>query len=116
MSAHRSSYPTAQAAAEACGAHILAQLETALSGEGEATLALSGGATPKPMFDFMARADFTWSSVRIFWVDERSVPPNDEQSNYRLVDEYLLRPARIPHRNIYRVYGELQPQQAARRY
>jgi 6-phosphogluconolactonase len=68
------------------------------------------------MFDFMARADFTWTNVRIFWVDERAVPPNDEQSNYRLVDEHLLKPARISHRNVYRVYGELQPQQAARRY
>ena len=116
MSTHRSTYPTPQAAAEACGAHILAQLDTVLSGEGEATLALSGGTTPKPMFEFMARADFTWSHVRIFWVDERAVPPNDEQSNYRLVDEYFLKPARIPHRNIYRIYGELQPQQAARRY
>ena len=116
MSAHRKSYPDAIAAAEACGAHILALLETALSGEGDATLALSGGATPKPMFEYMARAGFNWSHVHIFWVDERAVPPNHEHSNYRLVDDCLLKPGRVPHRNVHRVYGELPPAQAAKRY
>jgi 6-phosphogluconolactonase len=116
MSAHRSVQPDAVAAAQACGAHILAQLETALSGQSEAALALSGGTTPVPMFEYMAHANFDWSKVRIFWVDERAVPPGDEQSNYRLIDEYLLRPARIPHRNVHRIYGELAPPQAAKRY
>jgi 6-phosphogluconolactonase len=109
-------HPDATAAAHACGAHILAQLETALSGQGEAALALSGGMTPVPMFEYMVQAHFAWSNVRIFWVDERAVPPNLEQSNYRLIDEHLLKPARIPHRNVHRVFGELAPSQAATRY
>src|SRR5687768_17359241 len=96
MSAHRKSYADPVTAAEACGAHILALLETALSGEAGATLAVSGGTTPKLMFDYMARAHFDWSHVHIFWVDERMVPPNHEQSNYRMIDEHLLKPARIP--------------------
>jgi 6-phosphogluconolactonase len=116
MSSHRSTYPDAIAAAEACGAHILAQLETALSGEGQATLALSGGSSPKPMFAYMARARFTWSRVRIFFADERAVPPDDHQSNYRLIEECLITPGRVPHRNVYRVYGELEPHTAAKRY
>jgi 6-phosphogluconolactonase len=116
MSAHRRTYPDAGAAAEACGAHILALLETALSGEGEATLALSGGMTPKPMFEYMARTRFDWSHVQIFWVDERAVPPNHEQSNYRFLDEHLLGPGRVPHRNVHRIYSELPPSQAAKRY
>ena len=116
MSSRRSTYPDAVAAAEACGAHILAQLDTALSGEGQATLALSGGTTPKPMFEYMVRARFTWSQVRIFLVDERAVPPAHEQSNYRLIEECLLKPGKIPHRNVYRVYAELEPHNAAKRY
>jgi len=98
-------------AAEACGAHILSLLTAP-----NATLALSGGTTPKPMFEYMARAAFDWSHVHIFWVDERAVPPDHEQSNYRLIEEHLIRPARIPPRNVHRIYGELEPEQAARRY
>jgi 6-phosphogluconolactonase len=116
MSAHRKSYDNPVAAGEACGAHILALLETALSGDTDATLAVSGGTTPKPMFEYMARAGFDWSHVHIFWVDERMVPPTHEQSNYRLLDEHLLKPARIPHRNVHRIYGELPPAQSAKRY
>lgn len=116
MSAQRKSYPDGDAAAQACGAHILALLETAVSGDSDATLAVSGGTTPKPMFDYMARAGFNWSHVHIFWVDERAVPPNHEQSNYRLVEDCLIKPGRIPHRNVHRVYGELPPAQAAKRY
>jgi 6-phosphogluconolactonase len=116
LSTQRKSYPDPIAAAEACGAYLLSQLETAFSGEGNASLALSGGSSPKPMFDYMARAAFDWSRVRIFWVDERAVPPTDEQSNYRLVYEHLITPAHIPDRNVFRVHTELPPKEAARRY
>ncbi len=98
-------------AAEACGAHILSLLA-----ERDATLALSGGATPKLMFEYMARAGFDWSRVHIFWVDERVVPPDHQQSNYRLIEESLIKPGRIPSRNVHRVYGELAPALAAERY
>jgi 6-phosphogluconolactonase len=112
----RQTYPDARAAAEACGAHILTLLEQSLAGRGAATLAVSGGSTPKPMFEFMARTPFDWSRVHVFWADERAVPPSHEQSNYRLVEEILLQPARIPPTNVHRVHGELAPEAAARRY
>ncbi|MEP6538449.1 MAG: 6-phosphogluconolactonase [Bryobacteraceae bacterium] len=116
MSAHWNSYPTAEEAAEACSRHILALLENALSGEGDATLALSGGTTPKRLFQLLAAARFDWGHVHLFWVDERAVPPTDAQSNYRLANESLIIPAHIPQRNVHRIAGELPPDKAAKRY
>jgi 6-phosphogluconolactonase len=103
-------------AAEACAAHIVSLLEMGLAGEGRVTFAVSGGSTPKPMFAGLVRAGFDWSRVDLFWVDERAVPPEHADSNYRMADEHLIRPARIPHRNVHRIQGELQPAQAARHY
>ena len=116
MSAHWTAFPTADEAAQACSRHILALLETALSGEGDATLALSGGTTPKLLFAHLAAAKFDWSHVHLFWVDERAVAPTDPQSNYKLADENLIVPARIPHKNVHRIASELPPEKAAKRY
>ena len=116
MSAHWKSYENPAAAAEACATHILSLLETALAGNAAATIAFSGGSTPRMMFDAMARQDFDWSEVHIFFVDERTVPPDDAESNYGMVEKHLIRAAHIPHRNVHRVHGELAPAQAARHY
>jgi 6-phosphogluconolactonase len=116
VSGHRYIYPTAQQAAEHCGDYILQLMKESLSGESIATLAISGGITPRTMFEHMAKARFDWSGVHLFWVDERAVPPNDPQSNYRLAEETLIRPAHIPSRNVHRIQAELQPDEAARRY
>ena len=116
MSAHWKSYPTADSAAEACATHILSLLEMALAGDGDVTFAISGGSTPKLMFAHLVKARFDWSRVHLFWVDERTVPPEHEDSNYRLADQHLIRPARIPHRNVHRIHAELLPPQAARHY
>lgn len=112
-------YETAVEAAHACGLRILSLLEEALraSGGARATVAVSGGSTPKLMFDAMAAASgFDWKNVHVFWVDERAVPPADEQSNYRLAKEALLDKVHIPQRNVHRVHGELEPDSAAKRY
>ena len=105
-------FADAAAAAEACAGHILHLLHSALVGNGHATLAISGGSTPKLMFEAMAKAGFDWKLVHLFWVDERAVPPDDEQSNYRMAEEHLIRPARI--RNVHRIPAERAPQQAAK--
>src|SRR6266853_628695 len=105
MSAHWNAYPTLEEAAESCSRNILSLLETALLGEGEATLALSGGKTPKPLFRYLSQVVFDWSHVHLFWVDERCVPPTDPQSNYGVAEEYLIRPGHIPHRNVHRIAG-----------
>jgi 6-phosphogluconolactonase len=116
LSVHWHSYPDANAAAEKCAQHILALLDEALAGQGDATLAISGGSTPKLLFTHLAASKFIWNRVHIFWVDERAVPPTDPQSNYKLAEEYLIAPARIPHRNVHRIAAELPPDKAAKRY
>ena len=85
-------------------------------GQDFATLAVSGGSTPKLMFQKLAATRFPWDKVHIFWVDERCVPPNDAASNYKLADDFLIHPAHIPERNVHRVLGELTPETAAKRY
>src|SRR3981081_837126 len=103
MSGHWKAYPDADAAAHACSLHVLALLDSALSGEGDATFAISGGSTPKLLFAHLAKAGFDWTKVHIFWVDERAVPPTDPQSNYKLAEETLIVPGHIPRRNLHRI-------------
>ncbi|MBK5291842.1 MAG: 6-phosphogluconolactonase [Acidobacteriia bacterium] len=116
MSAHRYTYPDAQKAAQACARNIMVRLEEALSGQQYATLAISGGNSPKPIFHAMVEARLDWSRVHLFWVDERCVPPTDPQSNFRMAEEALIHPAHIPHRNIHRIQGELRPDDSAAHY
>jgi 6-phosphogluconolactonase len=68
------------------------------------------------MFQKLAATRFPWDKVHLFWVDERSVPPTDVASNFKLADDFLIQPAHIPHRNVHRVMGELPPEVAAKRY
>ena len=113
MSGLRKLYADPEGAAEACATHILSLLEAAVDGSGRARLAISGGSTPKLMFAHMAQPGFDWTQVQLFWVDERAVPPSHAESNYRMAEEHLVRPAGIPHRNVCRIHAELEPQRAA---
>jgi len=116
MSVQHHVYPSPELAAEACSNQVCARLEEALSGRSFATLAVSGGTTPRLLFERLARAPLPWNSIHLFWVDERAVPPTDTASNYRLAEETLIRPARIPRRNVHRIQAEFKPESAARRY
>lgn len=107
---------SAQAAANACAAWILAELRDVLAAAPVARIAISGGSTPKLMFDTLARTPFSWDKVHIYWVDERCVPPTDSQSNYRLAFETWLEPGRISPENIHRIKGELDPAEGAAEY
>ncbi len=72
-------------------------------------IALSGGSTPKIIFDVLAK-DFTrridWSKIHFYWGDERCVPPDDPESNYKMTKQYLLDHINIPEENIHRIEGE----------
>jgi 6-phosphogluconolactonase len=116
MSVHWKSYPNPGAAAEACAAHVKSVVDTAVQGGRPVSIALSGGSTPKLMFGHLTAAGLDWSKVHIFWVDERGVPPTHADSNYRMTDEFLIRPGHIPQRNIHRIKAELTPEIAARTY
>jgi 6-phosphogluconolactonase len=108
--------PDAAAAAEACAHHVIAVLEEALAGQEFATFAISGGSTPRLLFERLARSKFRWDHVHLFWVDERCVPPTDPASNFRLANETLIHPAHIPQRHVHRIAGEIAPRVAAARY
>jgi 6-phosphogluconolactonase len=116
MSVHWFTSPDAAAAADACAHHVITVLEEALAGQDFATLAVSGGSTPKLMFQKLAISAFRWDRVHLFWVDERCVPPTDPASNYKLTDDYFIQPVHIPPRQIHRIVGEMEPQAAAHRY
>ena len=103
-------------AAEACGQRILDLLAKAIATRKRATLAISGGTSPKPMFELFAKSAFPWDQVHVFWVDERCVPPSDPQSNFGMANETWLVPAKVPAGNIHRVPTELEPREAAKQY
>lgn len=83
-------------------------------------LAVSGGSTPKVLFERLAQAPFReeilWQFLHIFWVDERCVPPEDEESNYGMTKKTLLDKVNIPTENIHRMKGESDPESEVLRY
>lgn len=113
-------FDDAQGAAQACGAALLSLLADARQERGVARFAVSGGSTPRIMFEWMARQEFDWRGVELFWVDERCVPADDSQSNYRMTRESLLDPLfhaqRLTPEQVHRVETEFPPEEAAARY
>jgi 6-phosphogluconolactonase len=107
---------TPKEAADACAGFLVESLHRTLQLQPHATIAISGGSTPRLLFSALATADVRWSKIHFFWVDERCVPPTDSQSNYKLANETLLAPARIPAGNVHRILGEIDPDEAASRY
>lgn len=92
-------------------------LREAIASRGSATLALSGGETPKAAYARLAKEDVDWTKVRVFWVDERAVPPTDDHSNYRWAKETLLDPAKVPEGNVHRMPADGKDlERAAREY
>ena len=82
-------------------------------------VALSGGSTPKIVFDVLAEnfADqVDWSKVHFYWGDERCVPPSNDESNYKMTVEHLFSKIDVPHENINRILGEKDPNGEAMRY
>ena len=103
-------------AAAACSDFVLQKLSEALKSKPWATLAISGGTTPKLLFQNLAKSSFDWLKLHLFWVDERCVPPSDNQSNFKMANDSWLAPAKFPPTHIHRVLGELVPDEAAVRY
>ena len=99
-------------------AFILEQGRAAIGARGEFRIALSGGNTPRPIYrELAARAqDLSWERTFITFGDERCVPPEHEQSNFRMARETLLKPAAVPERSIARLRGEIDPHVAAQEY
>ncbi|MDT8402098.1 MAG: 6-phosphogluconolactonase [Bacteroidales bacterium] len=110
--------PSNMAMAEYLSGMITGSLDE-LSGKAHLNIAVSGGATPEGIFrklSDMKRGVINWNKVRLFWVDERCVPPDDQESNYRMVKKSLIENINMPGKNIFRIRGEAEPTAEADRY
>ncbi len=78
--------------------------------DGQFMVALSGGSTPRQMFELLASDEFRgqvdWAKVRVFWSDERAVPPDNDESNYAMARRALLIRVPIPEGNVHRMEAE----------
>jgi 6-phosphogluconolactonase len=106
--------------AEAAADRFIGIVETALRYRQIADVGLAGGSTPKAMNALLAssprRGHVAWDRVRFFFGDERTVSPDDAESNYRMTRETLFDPLGIPADHVFRMHGEDDPQAAAAAY
>ncbi|MDT7042429.1 6-phosphogluconolactonase [Candidatus Nitronereus thalassa] len=114
-------YPTLQALTTAAAEHVIHQASLAINLRKKFTIALAGGSTPKNLYALLASPEYRtrldWEKVEFFWGDERHVPPDHADSNYRMAHEAILGPLQIPETHIHRIQGELaDAQEAANRY
>ena len=86
----------------------------------ECCIALAGGTTPRGLYRLLAgepyRSQIPWEHLRMFWGDERPVPPDHPESNFRMAEEALLSHVPIPAQQVFRIEGELPAEEAAARY
>jgi 6-phosphogluconolactonase len=110
-------YESPEELAEAAAREFAARAEEAIEERGRFAAVLAGGSTPKATYQILARdyADgIDWSKVHVFFGDERTVPPDHEDSNYRMAREALL--DHVPFGSVHRMRGELPPDEAAEAY
>lgn len=82
---------------------ILSKLETAIKERGQFTIALSGGSTPKPLYEAIANQNLPWDKIHVFWGDERYVPPDHPDSNELMTRRVWLDRVAIPAANIHAI-------------
>lgn len=113
-------YPDADHLARAAAEHFVTIASGAIATGGLFTVALAGGSTPRATYSLLAMEEFAarvdWSRIQVFWGDERCVPPDHSDSNYRMAREALLDKVPIPAENVHRIRGEINPEEAAADY
>ena len=113
--------PDAEALARRAAQYFIEMTGEAVAGRGRARIAISGGSTPKAAFQLLAdpnepwRSRMPWDCLDLYWVDERCVPPDAADSNYRMTREALLDHVPLRPEQIHRMEGELAPELAANR-
>jgi len=113
-------YPDAHALTRAAAAYVAGAALRAVALRGRFTVALAGGSTPRPVYERLARdplaAAVPWDRVHVVFGDERCVPPDHPDSNYRMAREALLDHVPLPSDQIHRMRGEADPMTAAAAY
>lgn len=99
---------------------VVMSARQAIEARGVFHVALSGGFTPLPLFALLAMPEWAarveWAKTHVYWADERCVPPDSQQSNYRAAQNALLARVPAPPGNIHRIRGEINPHEAAAEY
>jgi len=93
--------------------------QTAIAEHGRFAVALSGGNTPRSAYSLLAaecKDSLAWDKVFVFFGDERHVPPDDSESNFRMANESLLSRVPLPEQNVFRIEAELPAEVAAQKY
>jgi len=113
-------YETPADVAKALADLFIEYAKSAIDGRGRFAVSLSGGTTPKATYTLLAQAPYRdaidWNAVEIFFGDERCVPPDHDQSNYKMAFNAFIGPLKIPAENVHRMRGEDDPQRAAAEY
>ena len=113
-------YVDDDALARAVAQHVVTLANDTRSRRRPFAVALAGGSTPRQAYAALASPEFAdriaWDRAHLCWSDERCVPPDHEESNYRMARELLLDHVPIPEENVHRMRGELPPNEAARAY
>jgi 6-phosphogluconolactonase len=114
--------PDSAALARRAAHHFVEMAQESVAARGLARIAISGGSTPKAAFELLANPKepflraMPWEKLELYWVDERTVPPTDADSNFRMTKEALLDHVPLKAEQIHRMEGELEPEVAAARY
>jgi 6-phosphogluconolactonase len=114
--------PDGAALARRTAQHFVELAEQAVARKGRARIAISGGSTPKAAFQLLADPAepwlkrMPWDKIELYWVDERTVGPNQPDSNYRMTREAMLDRVPLKAEQVHRMEGELEPEVAAARY
>src|SRR5690349_8136318 len=110
------------AMSEAAAERITSTIEAAVASRGVASVSLTGGDTPDVLYRLLVddtrpwRRRIPWDRLHLFWGDERNVPPDHPDSNYRLADHLLLRHVDVPVAHVHRMQGEMPAAQAGQAY
>lgn len=113
-------YPNKEKLVIATTEQIVNLIGQAIQKNGFCNIALSGGNTPREVYSMLAmhpyRDRVNWNGIHLFWGDERMVPPEHQDSNFRMVQQTLLKHINIPEGNVHRIRGETAPEKAAAEY
>ena len=111
--------PDAEAVCGAAAEELVRLGRRAIIARGRFTITLSGGSTPRRLFELLASSSFRdqldWTMVEFFWGDERAVPPDHKDSNFGMARQTLLDPLDVPSAHVHRLEGERGDRDAAAR-
>ena len=112
-------FPDAEAVSRAAAEEFVRRASDAVAARGRFTVALSGGSTPKHLYELLAapalRGQVDWNRVEVFWGDERCVPPDDPESNVHMARAAMLSHLPIPPERVHRMEAERPDHDAAAR-